>query len=79
VRISLVSPGFIKTPLTDKNSFEMPFIKSSEYAADKMYNGLIKSNAFEIAFPKSLTTILKLLRILPYRIYLFLVDKLVKR
>ena len=79
VRISLVSPGFIKTPLTDKNSFEMPFIKSSEYAAEKMYNGLIKSNAFEITFPKSLTTILKLLRILPYRIYLLLVDKLIKR
>ena len=79
VRISLVSPGFIKTPLTDKNSFEMPFIKSSEYAADKMYNGLIKSNAFEITFPKSLTTIFNLLRILPYRIYLLLVDKLIKR
>ena len=79
VRISLVSPGFIKTPLTDKNSFEMPFIKSSEYAAEKMYSGLIKSNAFEITFPKSLTTILKLLRILPYRIYLLLVDKLIKR
>ena len=28
VRISLVSPGFIKTPLTDKNEFPMPFIKS---------------------------------------------------
>ena len=64
VRISLVSPGFIKTALTDKNTFNMPFIKSPEYAADKMYNGLIKSSAFEITFPKALTTFLKLLRIL---------------
>jgi len=79
VRISLVSPGFIKTALTDKNTFNMPFIKSPEYAADKMYNGLIKSSAFEITFPKTLTTILKLLRILPYRLYMFLVDKGVKR
>ena len=79
VRISLVSPGFIKTALTDKNNFNMPFIKSPEYAAEKMYNGLIKSSAFEITFPKTLTTILKLLRILPYRLYLFLVDKGVKR
>jgi NAD(P)-dependent dehydrogenase (short-subunit alcohol dehydrogenase family) len=79
VRISLISPGFIKTPLTDKNEFPMPFIRSPEFAADKMYNGLVKSSAFEINFPKELTTILKLLRIMPYRIYLFLVDKLVKR
>ena len=79
VRISLVSPGFIKTPLTDKNEFPMPFIKSPEFAAEKMFNGLTKSKAFEIHFPKALTLILKFLRILPYKIYLFLIDKSVKR
>jgi short-subunit dehydrogenase len=79
VRISLVSPGFIKTPLTDKNEFPMPFIKSPEFAAEKMFNGLTKSKAFEIHFPRALTVLLKLLRILPYRIYLFLIDKSVKR
>ena len=79
VRISLVSPGFIKTPLTDKNKFSMPFIKSPEFAAEKMFNGLTKSKAFEIHFPRALTVLLKLLRILPYRIYLFLIDKSVKR
>ena len=79
VRVSIVSPGFIKTPLTDKNKFPMPFLKTPQYAAEKIFNGLIKSNAFEIHFPKGLTLILKLLRILPYKLYLFLVDKLVKR
>ena len=79
VRISLVSPGFIKTPLTDKNEFSMPFIKSPEFAAEKMFNGLTRSKAFEIHFPKALTLLLKFLRILPYRIYLFLIDKGVKR
>ena len=79
VRISLVSPGFIKTPLTDKNEFPMPFIKSPEFAAEKMFNGLTKSKAFEIHFPKALTVLLKILRVLPYKIYLFLVDKGVKR
>ena len=79
VRVSIVSPGFIKTPLTDKNEFPMPFLKTPQYAAEKIFNGLIKSNAFEIHFPKGLTLILKLLRILPYKLYLFLVDKLVKR
>ncbi len=79
VRVSVVSPGFIKTPLTDKNEFNMPFLKSPEFAAEKIYNGFIKSNAFEIHFPKQLTLLLKFFRILPYKIYLFLIDKVVKR
>jgi NAD(P)-dependent dehydrogenase (short-subunit alcohol dehydrogenase family) len=79
VRISLVSPGFIKTPLTDKNDFSMPFIKSPEFAAEKMFNGLTKSKAFEIHFPRALTILLKIFRVLPYKIYLFLIDKVVKR
>ena len=79
VKISLISPGFIKTPLTDKNEFQMPFIKSPEFAAEKMFKGLTKSNAFEIHFPKALTIILKIFRVLPYKIYLFLIDKAVKR
>jgi short-subunit dehydrogenase len=79
VRISLVSPGFIKTPLTDKNDFPMPFIKSPEFAADKMFKGLTKKKSFEIHFPKALTILLKFFRILPYKVYLFLIDKGVKR
>ena len=79
VRISLVSPGFIKTPLTDKNEFPMPFIKSPEFAAEKIFNGLTKGNSFETHFPKQLTLLLKFLRVLPYKIYLFLIDKFVKR
>tara|TARA_B110001452_G_scaffold265433_1_gene270068 strand:+ start:850 stop:1602 length:753 start_codon:yes stop_codon:yes gene_type:complete len=79
VRISLISPGFIKTPLTDKNDFPMPFIKSPEFAAVKIFTGLTKTKAFEIHFPKQLTLFLKFLRILPYKLYLFLIDKSVKR
>ena len=79
VKISLVSPGFIKTPLTDKNEFPMPFIRSPEFAADKIFQGLTKKNIFEIHFPLGLTLTLKFLRILPYKLYLFLIDKFVKR
>ncbi len=78
IRVSLISPGFIKTPMTDKNKFKMPFIKSKEFAADKIYNGLIKSNSFEITFPKELTLIMKLFKILPYKIYFYLISKLTK-
>ena len=79
VRISLISPGFIKTPLTDKNEFAMPFIKSPEFAAEKIFKGLARGNAFEIHFPKALTILLKIFRVLPYKIYLYLIDKSVKR
>ena len=79
VRISLISPGFISTPLTSQNTFNMPFIKTTQFAANKIYNGLVKSNVFEIHFPKELTLFLKVLRILPYRAYLFLINKFVKR
>ena len=79
VRISLISPGFIKTPLTDKNEFSMPFIKTPEFAAEKIFNGLTRSKVFEIHFPKELTLLLKFFRVLPYRMYLFLIDKFVKR
>jgi len=76
VKISLISPGFIKTPMTDKNKFRMPFIKSTEFAASKIYKGIVHKKSFEIAFPIELVSILKIFRILPYRIYFFLIKKL---
>tara|TARA_A100001035_G_C27639023_1_gene433660 strand:+ start:42 stop:800 length:759 start_codon:yes stop_codon:yes gene_type:complete len=78
VRVSLISPGFIKTPMTDKNDFKMPFLKTTEYAAEKIYDGLVNTNAFEIHFPKQLTIIIKILKILPNWLYLRLVGKLTK-
>ena len=78
VRVCLISPGFIKTPMTDKNNFKMPFLRTPEFAAEKIYNGLVKGNDFEIHFPKQLTLILKFLSFLPHRIYLGLIGKLTK-
>ena len=78
VRVCLVSPGFIKTPMTDKNDFKMPFLKTPEYAADQIYEGLINKNVFEIHFPKALTITLKLLSFLPSKIYFSLVGRLTK-
>ena len=78
VRVCLVSPGFIKTPMTDKNDFKMPFLKSTDYAAEKIYDGLINKKIFEIHFPKTLTLILKFLSFLPSKIYFGLVGKMTK-
>ena len=78
VRVCLVSPGFIKTPMTDKNDFKMPFLKTPEFAADKIYDGLVNKKIFEIHFPKELTLTLKFFSILPYKLYFYLVKKLTK-
>ena len=78
VRVSLISPGFIKTPMTDKNDFKMPFLKTVDYAAEKIFIGLTKTNQFEIHFPKQLTLMLKFLKILPNSWYLGLISKLTK-
>ena len=75
VRVSLVSPGFIKTPMTDKNKFPMPMIKSPEFAAEKMFIGLTKKNSFEIHFPIAFTFFMKLLKIMPNWLYFFLLKK----
>ena len=70
VRVSVVHPGFIKTPMTDQNDFPMPMIKSPEFAAEQIYIGLTKKKSFEIHFPKSLTYMMKFIKILPNWIYL---------
>ena len=78
VRVSLITPGFVKTALTDKNTFKMPFLKTTEFAANKIYNGLIKKNSFEITFPLEMSILMKTLQILPNKIYLNLIKKLTK-
>ena len=69
VEVTLISPGFIKTPMTDKNQFPMPFLKSAEFAADKIFLGLTKKNNFEIHFPKIFTYLMKIIQILPNWLY----------
>lgn len=64
IDVRVVSPGFVKTPLTDKNDFPMPFLLTVDNAANRIVKGL-SSNAFDIHFPKRFTIILKFLSLLP--------------
>ena len=79
VRVSVVSPGFIKTPMTDKNKFPMPMIRSPEYAAEKIFIGLTKKNVFEIHFPVAFTMLMKLLKIMPNWLYFMIASKGMKK
>ena len=75
VRVTVVSPGFIKTPMTDKNEFKMPMIKTPEFAADEMYKGMVEKKNFEIHFPKSFTRLMKILKFIPNKFYFKLLEK----
>lgn len=74
VKVQLVNPGFVKTPLTDKNDFEMPMLMPVDKAAVALVNGL-EGNSFEITFPRKFTFWMKRLRGLPDRLYFPLVKK----
>lgn len=75
INLSIINPGFVKTRLTDKNDFKMPFLITPEDAAKEILKGL-KKEKFEIHFPKKFTLLLKILRLLPYKIFFFITKKI---
>ncbi|MBX2884738.1 MAG: SDR family NAD(P)-dependent oxidoreductase [Granulosicoccus sp.] len=77
INMSVINPGFVRTPMTEKNTFDMPFIIEPDAAATHIVKGL-SENRFEIHFPKRFTLIMKLFGILPYRLYFFLTSRLLK-
>lgn len=68
IGVSLINPGFVETPLTAQNKFEMPALISPQQAADAILRGW-REGCFEIHFPKRFTRSVKLLGLLPFRFY----------
>lgn len=75
IKVQVINPGFVKTPLTDKNDFPMPMLMDVNEAAAVLVNGL-ESNRFEINFPWPFVYAVKLLNMLPNRVYLWLGGRL---
>lgn len=75
IGVSVINPGFVQTPLTSANEFEMPALLTPEQAAQAILTGWAQGR-FEIHFPKRFTLWLKLLRILPNRLFFGLVRQL---
>ncbi|MBU2484431.1 MAG: SDR family NAD(P)-dependent oxidoreductase [Alphaproteobacteria bacterium] len=73
VRIQVINPGFVDTPATADNAFEMPALVQPELAAKRIARGL-KSGSFEITFPRRFTYVLKALQFLPYPAYFWLMN-----
>lgn len=64
IKVNVICPGFVKTPLTDKNLFKMPFLMQPDKAANIIIDGLQKNKGI-IAFPKIMHFSIALLTALP--------------
>ncbi|MGN7437503.1 MAG: SDR family NAD(P)-dependent oxidoreductase [Alcanivorax sp.] len=74
VDVKVINPGFVRTPLTDKNEFEMPMIIEPEQAA-RVIAKEMQSRKFEIHFPKKFTFIMKMIHLLPAPLYFALMRR----
>lgn len=74
IRIQVVNPGFVDTPLTEKNDFDMPSLMPVDSAVARMISGF-ERGGFEITFPRRFTYVLKILRMLPHGIYFWLMKR----
>ena len=75
IDVSIISPGFVKTPLTDRNDFPMPMRITPEQAATSIIRGL-ERRPWEIHFPRRFTLMLKLLSALPASLRLKITSKI---
>ncbi len=78
IAVSVIYPGFVKTPLTDKNTFPMPMLITAEQASQAIRRGLEKRKP-HIYFPTRFTAILRFIGVLPYRWQNVITSKLVSR
>lgn len=79
IELQVINHGFVKTRLTQKNTFEMPELMTPEEAAEKIIKGINKPYRFEIHFPFKLSTFLQTLRIIPYRLALAMTKKMLQK
>ncbi len=78
VKISVINPGFVKTPLVEGNDFPMPFIISSDEAATHIIEGL-ESERFDITFPWKMRWLMNTMRTLPNAIFLPMAKSQIKK
>jgi NAD(P)-dependent dehydrogenase (short-subunit alcohol dehydrogenase family) len=77
INVYCVNPGFVDTPLTQKNNFEMPDLMTPQSAAVEFVKGL-EAGDFEITFPKSFTRKMKVAQLLPNGAYFSTIRKTTK-
>jgi short-subunit dehydrogenase len=78
VVVQTLAPGFVKTPMTDRNSFPMPFLISAEAAARAIADGIEKDKA-EVVFPFPMMLMMKTARLVPVRTWTALTAAMTRR
>jgi NADP-dependent 3-hydroxy acid dehydrogenase YdfG len=78
VHVTVINPGFVRTPLTDKNTFAMPGLVDADEAARIIVRGLARRKK-EIHFPAAFSWTMKALRVLPYPVFERLVSWTTRR
>jgi NAD(P)-dependent dehydrogenase (short-subunit alcohol dehydrogenase family) len=78
IRIQIVNPGFIETPLTRNNKFLMPALMQVGEASERIVRGL-KTGGFEVSFPRRLTVMVKLFNLLPHPLYFWFINRALGR
>lgn len=76
IGVSVICPGFVKTPLTDKNTFRMPILVTVKEASRRIRRGLAEGQP-EIHFPKRFTMTMRLMRLLPDEMWQSLVKNMI--
>lgn len=79
IKVRMIAPGFVKSELTDKNDFPMPFLMETDAAARRIVDGLTKSDRFEIAFPRRMVWLMKSVRWLPYPVFFWVTSKMLPK
>ena len=75
ISTSYIAPGFVKTPLTDRNDFPMP-MRIDTTTASKAIRAGLKKRKSEIHFPRRFTWLLKSIGLLPVRLQQLLIKKI---
>jgi NADP-dependent 3-hydroxy acid dehydrogenase YdfG len=74
IAVTNITPGFVRTPLTDRNRYRMPFLMDVAPAAEIIADGLERRQP-AIHFPKPLSWTVKTLRLMPYPLYQWIIRK----
>jgi|JI10StandDraft_1071094.scaffolds.fasta_scaffold09966_7 NAD(P)-dependent dehydrogenase (short-subunit alcohol dehydrogenase family) len=75
IRVQVINPGFVKTPMTARNDFYMPMLMDVDEAADELVRGL-NGGFFEITFPWIFARLTKIVGLLPDQIYIWAIAKI---
>jgi short-subunit dehydrogenase len=78
IRVTTVSPGFVRTEMTEDNTFPMPFLIDPEQAATAIADGL-EGRRQEIVFPLPMALIMKTANVLPVRLWSALTSRMGKK